>query len=140
MVPLQTRRHLLLTLRQQTSLPFPPPPPPHLDYGLSDYSDPEHEFHFSPVTTTSPTNHFAAFVNEEEETKQKRCDKNDQIITEAHAKLDKMKVAFPDSDEDVDDGAKIILPTTLIDDDNDMTMMMMMMMMETTWIRNPQQD
>ena len=124
MVPLQTRRHLLLTLRQQTSLPLlppppPPPPPPRLDYGLSDYSDPEHEFHFSPVTTTSPTNRFAAFANEEEETKQKRCDKNDQIITEAHAKLDKMKVAFPDSNEDVDDGAEIIPPTTLIDDDND---------------------
>ena len=30
-----------------------------------------------------------------------------------------MKVAFPNSNEDVDDGAKIIPPTTLIDDDND---------------------
>ena len=50
-----------------------------------------------------------------------------------------MKVAFPDSDEDVDDGVKIIPPTTLIDDDNDDDDMMMMMM-ETTWIRNPQQD
>ena len=30
-----------------------------------------------------------------------------------------MKVAFPDCNEDVDDGAKIIPPTTLIDDDND---------------------
>ena len=30
-----------------------------------------------------------------------------------------MKVAFPNSDEDVDDGAKIIPLTTLIDDDND---------------------
>ena len=55
----------------------------------------------------------------EEETKQKQHDKNDQIITEAHAKLDKMKVAFPDSDEDVDIGVKILLPTTLIDDAND---------------------
>ena len=58
-------------------------------------------------------------MNKEEETKQKRCDKNDQIITEARAKLDKMKVAFSDSDEDVDDGVKIIPLTTLIDDDND---------------------
>ena len=58
-------------------------------------------------------------MNEEEETKQKRHDKNDQIITEAHAKLDKMKVAFPNSHEDVDIGVKIILPTTLIDDAND---------------------
>ena len=49
----------------------PVAPPPHLDYGLSDYSDPEREFHFSPVTTTSPTNRFAAFASEEEETKQK---------------------------------------------------------------------
>ena len=117
MVPLQTRRHLLLTLRQQTSLPSLPPP--CLDYSLSDYSDPEREFHFSPVTTTSSTNCFTAFANEEEETKQKQCDKNDQIIAEAHTKLGKMKVAFPDSNEDVDDGAKIILLTTLIDDDND---------------------
>ena len=30
-----------------------------------------------------------------------------------------MKVAFPDSDEDVDDGVKILPPTTLIDDAND---------------------
>ena len=117
MVPLQTRRHLRLTPRQQTSLLLLPPPP-HLNYGLSDYSDPEHEVHFSPVTTTSPTNCFAAFANEEEETKQKRHDKNDQIITEAHAKLDKMKVAFPNSDEDVDIGVKILPPTTLIDDAN----------------------
>ena len=117
MVPLQTRRHLLLTLRQQTSLPLLPPPP-HFDYGLSDYSDLEHEFHFSPVTTTSSTNRFAAFTKEEE-TKQKWHDKNNQIITEAHAKLDKMKVAFSDSDEDVDDEVEIIPPTTLIDDDND---------------------
>ena len=102
-----------------TPVTCPPPPPPHLNYGLSDYSDPECEFHFSPVTTTSPTNCFAAFANEEEETKQKQCDKNDQIITEAHFKLDKMKVAFSDSDEDVDNGVEIILPTTLIDDDND---------------------
>ena len=41
------------------------------------------------------------------------------MITEAHAKLDKMKVAFPDSDKDVDDGVKILPPTTLIDDAND---------------------
>ena len=57
-------------------------------------------------------------MNEEEETKQKRSDKNDQIITKAHAKLDKMKVAFPDSDKDVDIRVKILLPTTLIDDAN----------------------
>ena len=60
-----------------------------------------------------------AFTNEAEETKQKQHDKNDQIITEAHAKLDKMKVAFPDSNEDVDYGAKIILPTTFIGQNND---------------------
>ena len=30
-----------------------------------------------------------------------------------------MKVAFPDSDEDVDNGVKILLLTTLIDDAND---------------------
>ena len=118
MVPLQTRRHLLLTPKATDFTPIASPPP-RLDYGLSDYSDPEHEFHFSPVTTTSSTNCFAAFANKEEETKQKQCDKNDQIITKAHAKLDKMKVAFSDSDDDVDDRVKIIPLTTLIDDDND---------------------
>ena len=51
--------------------PIAPPPPPHLDYSIRDYSDPEHEFHFSLVITTSSTNRFAAFANEEEETKQK---------------------------------------------------------------------
>ena len=116
MVPLQTRRHLLLTPRQQTSLPLLPP---CLDYSLSDYSNPDCEFHFSPVTTTSPTNCFAAFANEEEETKQKQHDRNDQIITKACAKLDKMKVAFPNSNKDVDDGVKILPPTTLFDDAND---------------------
>ena len=30
-----------------------------------------------------------------------------------------MKVAFPDSNKDVDDGVKILPPTTLTDDDND---------------------
>ena len=30
-----------------------------------------------------------------------------------------MKVAYSDSNKDVDNGVKIILPTTLIDDDND---------------------